>query len=460
MNRHDVHIIRKGGMNLVLDVNSGSLHLFDSRSTQVLEALLDGKPAGDFRDEADLEALQEILSLRDAGRLGTPDDGALPRNINYSLKSLCLNVAHVCNLACPYCFASGGNYKGAEAIMTPEVGKRAIDRLLADSHGRKLVEVDFFGGEPLLNLPLIQELIPYGEEKAWEAGKAIKWSMTTNGLLLDEETGRYLAEHQVGTVLSIDGRKEVHDANRYTKSGEGSYDRVVRNYISFKNISEDYVARGTYTGKNLDFFEDVDALRDLGFRHLSMEPVIGGDITWEDLPAIRAAYEELGRRYLEWYREGDPLDFFHFNIQLQGGPCIYKRITACGAGTEYLAITPSGDIYPCHQLIENPEYRLGNIMEEGIREDISRDFQEASIYSKDSCRSCWARFYCSGGCHANNIHYGEGLLSPYALSCEITKIRLEEALYVQAVKLLEGLEAQNPATSDFITKNKIREMLK
>lgn len=462
MPEKDIKIIEKGGLIIVLDVNSGSIHLFDEEGRLALQKYLRGEEplAG-----AEAEAMEEIRRLVAEGSLLTRDDGALPRNINHNLKSICLNVAHICNLACPYCFASGGSYKGAEALMSPEVGRRAIDFLLEGSKGRGIVEVDFFGGEPLLNFALIRELVDYGDRRAREAGKAIKWSMTTNGVLLDEEVSRFLVAHDIGTVLSIDGRKEVHDASRYFKDGRGSYDKVVGNYLRFKDVTQDYVARGTYTSKNLDFDKDVEVLKELGFNHLSLEPVIGEDLTESQIAAIRESYDRLAERYLRWKAEGDPLDFFHFNINLKGGPCIYKRITACGAGFEYLAVTPTGDLYPCHQLIEDPEYKMGNILEGTFREDLAERFEKTNIYSKEACRSCWARFYCSGGCHANNLKYGGALDKPYAQGCEIQKARIETALYVQAMLLLAEqspdcrTDGEDFRNSDLITKEKIKDLL-
>lgn len=453
----DIKIIEKNGMNIVLDVNSGSIHIFDEISKNTLIKYIDGI---NIVEAEELLILDDLKSLINEGSLLSKDSGELPKLVNKSLKSICLNVAHICNLACPYCFASGGTYKGNEALMTTEVGIKAIDYLFEKSYGRKLVEVDFFGGEPLLNFKLIKDVVAYGERRAKELNKAIKWSMTTNGVLLDEQVCAFLKEHNVGTVLSIDGRKEVHDKYRYFKDKSGSYDKVVANYQRFKNYSDDYVARGTFTSTNLDFYEDVELLKNLGFEHLSMEPVIGGDLTYDDLDQIRESYSILAEKYLKWLKEDKPLDFFHFNINLKGGPCIYKRITACGAGFEYLAITPTGDIFPCHQLIENKDYRLGNIMEDSFNEDLSKEFQNINIYTKEKCSNCWARFYCSGGCHSNNLKYGGDLKSPDDLSCEIQKIRLETAIYVQAEKLLNEISESNFKTSDKITKDKITDMLK
>ncbi len=453
----DIKIIEKNGMNIILDVNSGSIHIFDDISKETLLKYIDGL---EILRIDELNALDEIKALIAEGSLLSVDSRELPKLINKSIKSICLNVAHICNLACPYCFASGGSYKGNEALMTLEVGKRAIDFLFEKSYGRKIVEVDFFGGEPLLNFQLIKDVVAYGEIKAKEFKKAIKWSMTTNGVLLDKKVCEFLQKHNIGTVLSIDGRKEVHDKYRYFKNKSGSYDQVVNNYQRFKEYSDDYVARGTFTKANLDFYEDVKVLKNLGFEHLSMEPVIGGDLTYDDLESIRESYAILAKKYLNWIKEDKPLDFFHFNINLKGGPCIYKRITACGAGFEYLAITPLGDIFPCHQLIENKDYRIGNIIDGSFNDDISRNFQNINIYTKEKCSNCWARFFCSGGCHSNNLKYGGDLYSPDDLSCETQKIRLETAIYVQAQKLLNEISKNNFKTSDKITKDKITDMLK
>lgn len=453
----DIKIIEKNGMNIILDVNSGSIHIFDDISKATLIKYINGE---EIKKIAEIDALNEIKNLINEGSLLSQDTGDLPKVINKSLKSICLNVAHICNLACPYCFASGGSYKGNEALMSIEVGKKAIDFLFEKSTGRKIVEVDFFGGEPLLNFQLIKDVVAYGEEKARELNKSIKWSMTTNGVLLDENVCSFLEKHNVGTVLSIDGRKEIHDKYRYFKDKSGSYDKIVKNYQKFKEYSDDYVARGTYTKGNLDFYNDIEVLKSLGFEHLSMEPVIGGDLTFADLETIRKSYDILAEKYLKWMSDDKPLDFFHFNINLKGGPCLYKRITACGAGFEYLAITPIGDIFPCHQLIENKDYRLGNIMEDSFNNELSQTFENINIYTKEKCSNCWARFFCSGGCHSNNLKYGGDLSNPDDLNCELQKIRLESAIYVQAQKLLREYSQNNFKTSDEITKEKIIDMLK
>lgn len=445
-------------INLVLDVNSGSIHIFDDISKNTFIKYLNDETIDDNNAD-EIESLREIRELIKEGSLLTKDDMILPKNINHNLKSICLNVAHVCNLACPYCFASGGNYKGNEALMTLEVGKKAIDFLINNSSNRKIIEVDFFGGEPLLNFDLIKALVTYGREESEKNNKVIKWSMTTNGVLLDEEVSKFLVENDIGTVLSIDGRKDIHDYNRYFKNGKGSHDIIMENYSKFKEQSEDYVARGTFTLKNLDFYKDVEFLKEAGFRHISMEPVIGEKIGFDDLPTIRESYNKLADLYLDWIKNDEAIDFFHFNVNLKGGPCIYKRITACGAGFEYLAITPTGDIYPCHQLIENGDYLMGNILEGTLNRSIVSEFLDTNIYSKDKCRSCWARFYCSGGCHSNNLKYGNGLSKPDDLGCEIQKIRIETALKVQGKILLDDLD-NNLRGSDLITKDKINDLLK
>lgn len=454
----DIKIIElKKNEHLVLDVNSGSIHIFDDISKNSLIKYLNGQQEMDLTEK---EALSEIKELIAEGSLLSKDNGELPKNVNHNLKSICLNVAHICNLACPYCFASGGNYKGTNALMTLEVGKKAIDFLLKNSQERPILEVDFFGGEPLLNFKLIKKLVSYGNEESRKKGKVIKWSMTTNGVLLDEERTDFLIANNIGTVLSIDGRKDIHNYNRHFKNGKGSFDIVMNNYLKFKEYTEDYVVRGTYTSRNLDFYKDVEFLKNSGFSHISIEPVIGEKITLVDLDTIKNSYKKLTELYLKWLKDEKPLDFFHFNINLKGGPCIYKRITACGAGFEYLAVTPTGDLYPCHQLIENQKYLMGNIMDNTFNNEIAKEFLHTNIYTKDKCKNCWARFYCSGGCHSNNLKYGKGLNEPDDLSCELQKIRLEAAILVQGKILLENLENNNFKSSDIITKEKINNLLK
>ncbi|AMP21052.1 hypothetical protein AZF37_07645 [endosymbiont 'TC1' of Trimyema compressum] len=460
----DIKIIEfeKNKQYIILDVNSGSIHLFDAVAKNALEKYIGGKASSIIEDD-EKEALSTILELEKKGLLFTTDTKKLPKKVNQSLKSICLNVAHTCNLACPYCFAAGGNYKGNEGLMSADIGKKAIDYLLENSSNRPIVEVDFFGGEPLLNFSLIKYLMPYGNKKAKELGKTIKWSMTTNGVLLNNQIQDFLIENNVGTVLSIDGRKEVHNRHRYFKNKKGSYDIVLKNYLSFKNKTEDYVVRGTYTGYNKDFYNDVKTLKELGFKHISMEPVItDGETPWDlkesDLSLLEDSYERLKTLFLEWYNKENPVDFFHFNIDLKGGPCLYKRITACGAGFEYIAITPEGDIFPCHQLIKDNKYKMGSLVDNTFNQNIKDTFQKSTIYSKESCSSCWARFYCSGGCHANNFHFSNNLQIPYQLGCDLEKIRLEKALWAQVYMLLNPKEKIKG--NDKITQEKIKEYVK
>lgn len=447
---------------IILDVNSGSIHLFDTTAKNTLEKYIRGQASSIIEDD-EKEAFLTILDLEKKGLLFSKDSKALPKKVNDSLKSICLNVAHTCNLACPYCFAAGGNYKGDEGLMSKEVGIKAIDYLLANSHKRPIVEVDFFGGEPLLNFSLIEYLVPYGNQKAEAMGKTIKWSMTTNGVLLNEKVQDFLIANNIGTVLSIDGRKTVHDRHRYFKNKKGSYDIILKNYLQFKDKTQDYVVRGTYTGYNKDFYEDVNTLKDLGFKHISMEPVItDGNEPWDlkkaDLSILENSYEVLKNHFIDWYNKEDAIDFFHFNIDLKGGPCLYKRITACGAGFEYIAITPDGDIFPCHQLIEDSIYKMGNIMDDTFDTAIKDTFIENNIYNKETCSTCWARFYCSGGCHANNYHFSKKLDTPYALGCDLEKIRLEKALWAQVYMLLNPKDSLKG--NDRITQEKIKEYVK
>lgn len=454
-----IKVIRRPMLNIVLDVNSGSVHLMDEETTLVLEKHLKQEPLTTVEEQ---EILNELLLLKDNQTLMTEDNKLLPKEMNKSLKSICLNVAHICNLACPYCFAAGGDYNGEAGLMNLATAKLALDFLLEKSTDRTIVEVDFFGGEPLLNFSLIESIVPYGNQRAEELGKKIKWSMTTNGVLLNEEIQDFLIAHQIGTVISIDGRKEVHDRYRCFKNGCGSYDQVVANLQQFIKKTEDYVARGTYTKHNLDFDQDVLALKELGFKHISMEPVVADgtspwDLSLDDLNTIKESYNRLGELYTNWERTGEGIDFFHFNVALEGGPCLYKRITSCGAGYEYLAITPDGSLYPCHQLIEDQEYCLGNLLDNTLNEKISLEFQKVTIYSKEKCQDCWAKFHCSGGCHGNNYHFAGSLMTPHSLGCELQKIRLEKAISLQVEKLLT--KQQTLKGNDQITKDKIKEAL-
>ncbi|WP_406677293.1 thioether cross-link-forming SCIFF peptide maturase [Moorella sp. ACPs] len=451
----DVHWFDFEDLCLLLDVNSGAVHIIDAPTRAVLEELRAGEERGTFT-EADwpallprslrewgagtvLEVCRELAAKQAEGTLFTVDEvGRNYRPPEPSLQALCLHVAHDCNMRCRYCFAGGGPFGGERGLMSRETGYQALDLLFKESGIRPRVEVDFFGGEPLLNFSVVQALVAYGREKAAAAGKKISFTLTTNGLGLTPAIEEYLIENQISVILSLDGRPEVHDLNRRTLTGQGTYHLVVPREQHFVAAYEqgDYWVRGTYTRQNLDFTRDILHMVELGFRHLSLEPVVAAPedeyaIREEDLDLLAAQYRHLARAYLEARAKGTPFNFFHFNIDPSGGPCLTKRLTGCGAGTSYLAVTPGGDLYPCHQLVRSKDYCLGNVREGILRPDIREDFRQAHVYNQPACSRCWARFYCSGGCHAANLAATGNLRQPAPVPCAIQKMRLEAALYVQ-----------------------------
>jgi uncharacterized protein len=355
------------------------------------------------------------------------------------LQALCLHVAHDCNLRCRYCFADGGPFGGQRGLMPLEVGRAALDFLMRASGPRRTVEVDFFGGEPLLNFSVVASLLNYGQEKAREAGKKIRFTLTTNGVGLTSEIEEFLNTRGVSVILSLDGRPEVNDANRFFPGGEGSYSYVMPKLQSFvQNYPQlDYWIRGTYTRQNLDFARDVLHLVSLGFKNISLEPVIAGpeqpySLRRQDLPRIRDEYQYLAGEFLRFYREGRPFKFFHFILDPEGGPCLSKRLSGCGAGTSYLAVTPDGQLFPCHQFVGQREFCLGDVYSGIKRSDLQEQFRLAHIGCKEGCRCCWARYYCSGGCHAAAFAAHRDLLRPDEVACAIQQIRTEAALYIQA----------------------------
>ena len=357
------------------------------------------------------------------------------------IKALCLNVIHDCNLRCKYCFADEGEYKGCRKPMSAEVGKRAIDYVLENSGNIKNIEVDLFGGEPLMVFDTIKEIVDYAKEKDKLYNKNIRFTMTTNATLLNDEIIDYIDKNMGNIILSIDGRKEVNDNVRIRVDGSGCYDRILPNIkkmVDRRDPSKQYYARGTFTRENTDFFEDVMALANEGFSEISIEPVVLPDshnlsIRSEDLPKIYEQYDMLYKEMLRRAENNDnPFKFYHFNIDLNGGPCVYKRIAGCGAGHEYVAITPDGDIYPCHQFVGNEEFLLGNINSGIKNKNLSKDFKNAHIYNKPKCKECWARFYCSGGCQANNFNFNGDIHVPYEIGCEMQKKRIECAVALKA----------------------------
>ena len=465
-----IHAYQNNGYNIVLDVNSGSVHVADDLIYSLIrlaDALLETDPeltaetlartalAGgtdkdgeilDFSayDKAEIEeAAGEILELKEAGSLFAPDlyeNFVMDfKNRKTVVKALCLHIAHDCNLACKYCFAEEGEYHGRRALMSLEVGKKALDFLVANSGNRINLEVDFFGGEPLMNWDVVKELVRYGRSLEEPHNKKFRFTLTTNGVLLNDEVLEFANREMSNLVLSIDGRKEIHDLMRPHRGGQGSYDEIVPKFIHAAESRDqnNYYVRGTFTRNNLDFAEDVKHLADLGFEQISMEPVVASPeddyaLREEDLPQLLAEYDRLAQLYLQRRKEGKGFNFFHFMIDLEGGPCVAKRLSGCGSGTEYLAVTPWGDLYPCHQFVGNEDFLLGNVYEGILRDDIVGEFKCCNVYAKEKCRKCFARYYCSGGCAANSYNFHGNINDAYDLGCVLQKKRIECAIMIKA----------------------------
>ena len=447
-----VHKFIQDGDYYLIDVNSGSVHIIDELIYNMVgeDELLDKEDViNNLKDkwskEEIEEAYEELLDLVKEEVLYSKDlyeEIAMAGDESESyIKALCLNVIHDCNLRCKYCFADEGEYKGCRKPMSAEVGKRAIDYVLENSGNIKNIEVDLFGGEPLMVFDTIKEIVDYAKEKDKLYNKNIRFTMTTNSTLLNDEIIDYIDKNMGNIILSIDGRKEVNDNVRIRVDGSGCYDRILPNIkkmVDRRDPSKQYYARGTFTRENTDFFEDVMALANEGFSEISIEPVVLPDshnlsIRSEDLPKIYEQYDMLYKEMLRRAENNDnPFKFYHFNIDLNGGPCVYKRIAGCGAGHEYVAITPDGDIYPCHQFVGNEEFLLGNINSGIKNKNLSKDFKNAHIYNKPKCKECWARFYCSGGCQANNFNFNGDIHVPYEIGCEMQKKRIECAIALKA----------------------------
>ncbi len=456
-----IHQYKLNGYNIVLDVCSGSVHavdevaydmiaLYETRTgDEIVAAMLE--KYGDRADvtEADLrECLDDIKSLKNAGKLFSQDEYAgmafdFKKRRN-EVKALCLHVAHTCNLNCSYCFASQGKYHGQRALMSFEVGKRALDFLVENSGSRTNLEVDFFGGEPLMNWQVVKDLVAYARSIEAEKHKKFRFTLTTNGVLVDDEVIDFANREMNNVVMSIDGRPEVHDRFRVDLAGHGSYEKIVPKFLDFaqKRGERDYYVRGTYTHYNTDFTSDILHLADLGFTKLSMEPVVcaPGDpcaLTEDDLPKLFEQYEILAKEMLKREKEGRPFTFYHYMIDLQHGPCIYKRISGCGSGTEYMAVTPWGDLYPCHQFVGDEKYLMGNIWD-GVTNTALRDeFKLCNVYARRECDDCWARLYCSGGCAANAYHASGSIRGVYPYGCELFKKRMECAIMMQVARAEE-----------------------
>lgn len=429
---------------LILDVNSGAVHVADREVYQLLQGMeqATAREAAHHFEAMEGEAAQDIRTLIREGMLFTDDSYVteeMLRNEGAVVKAMCLHVAHDCNMICTYCFGEQGSFAGSKCLMSVEVGKKAIDYLLRNSGTRRNLEIDFFGGEPLMNFGVVKELVAYGRQEEQKYGKNIRFTITTNGLLLDSEKTQFINQEMDNVILSIDGRPEINDKMRKTVNGKPTYDKIISNYLEFTKQREGlYYVRGTFTRNNLDFARDVEHLTSLGFRNVSVEPVVtdlGQDyaLQEEDRDRIFEEYDRLTELYLEKARKGEDFDFFHFNVDLEQGPCLLKRLSGCGAGTEYLAVSPEGDLYPCHQFVGNKDFRIGNLSDDLLSNNQRETFLKANIYEKEECRNCWARFYCSGGCHANAVNMNRDIMTPYHLGCEMERKRVECAIGIYAV---------------------------
>lgn len=455
-----IHKYKLNGYNIVLDINSGGVHVVDELTYDLLdnveppfehkcpEWVVNKLQRFYSRDEIE-SCYAEVLELYADKIIFSEDDYEqyAENSILAPIKAMCLHVAHDCNLRCGYCFASTGDFGETRGLMSFETGKKAIDFLIEKSEDRVELEVDFFGGEPLMNFDVVKQIVEYARQKEKEFGKKFKFTITTNGILLDDEKIDYINREMYNVVLSIDGRKEVNDNIRKRIDGTGSYNTILP---KFKKLVEgrkdkDYYVRGTFTKYNLDFSDDVYSLFEQGFDQISVEPVVADPkedyaITEKELPAVFREYERLAEKILESDKKGERFNFFHFMVDLDQGPCVIKRLRGCGCGNDYIAITPQGDIYPCHQFVGMPEYKMGNLYEGTFNEDIKKEFSNTHIYSKPECKNCWAKFYCSGGCNANNYQYAGDIHNAHKLYCEIQKKRLECAIMIKAVRLTEGTE--------------------
>lgn len=456
-----IHQYKNNGYNIVLDVESGSVHVVDDAAYDAIACIVENKlekadrenalPV--LRDSLDLnkyeisedelcELADEIYELRDLGQLFTEDiyEKSIDafKNRKTVVKALCLHIAHDCNLKCQYCFAGEGEYHGRRALMSFEVGKKALDFLVANSGNRVNLEVDFFGGEPLMNWQVVKDLVAYGRSLEKTHNKKFRFTLTTNGVLLNDEILKFVNREMANLVLSIDGRKEVHDRMRPMAGGQGSYDLILPKLIKAAESRNqtNYYVRGTFTRYNKDFAADILHLADLGFKQISVEPVVAPKdepyaLREEDIPELLEEYDKLAAEIIKRHKEGKDFNFFHFMIDLEGGPCVYKRLSGCGSGTEYLAVTPWGDFYPCHQFVGNEDFLMGNVDDGIVRTDIRDEFKECNVYSKEKCRKCFAKFYCSGGCAANSYNFHGNIHDAYDIGCELQKKRIECAIMLK-----------------------------
>ena len=464
-----VHQYKNNGYNIVLDVNSGQIHIVDdlvydiidmyekTDKKTIIEALShkykdpqytylfeeDGPIDENTIREQIVDAISDVEELKSEGSLFSRDiyEDYISefKSRDTVVKALCLHIAHDCNLACRYCFAEEGEYKGKKGLMTYEVGKQALDFLIENSGNRRNLEVDFFGGEPLMNFQVVEDLVKYGRQQEKIHNKNFRFTLTTNGVLLNDHIMEFANKEMSNVVLSVDGRKEVHDYMRPSHNGKGSYDIIMSKFerLAESRNQTDYYVRGTFTKNNLDFAEDVKHLAELGFKQISVEPVVSDpadpySINEEDIPAIFEEYDRLAKYMLEKRKEGDEFNFFHFMIDLSGGPCVAKRLSGCGSGTEYLAVNPWGDLYPCHQFVGQEEFLMGNVFDGINKPDIVEEFRGISVYSKENCKTCFAKFYCSGGCAANSYNDHGNINDTYDIGCELQRKRVECAIMLQA----------------------------
>ena len=459
-----IHQYKLNGYNIVLDVFSGSVHVVDDvaydmiamyetvPAEDIVRAMLEKYGAREDVNETEIrECLADIEKLKENGKLFSADVyESIAKNYrptHFAVKALCLHVAHTCNLNCTYCFASQGKYHGERAVMSLETGKRAIDFLIENSGSHVNLDVDFFGGEPLMNWDVVKGIVAYCREQEKLHGKNIRFTLTTNGILLDDEITDFCNREMHNVVLSLDGRREVHDRFRKNYEGKGSYDTVVPKFQRFveKRGDKSYYVRGTYTHYNTDFVNDILHMADLGFKELSMEPVVcaPGDpcaLTDEDLPVLFEQYEKLAKEMIRRDREGNGFTFYHYMINLEGGPCIYKRVSGCGSGTEYLAVTPWGELFPCHQFVGDPAYSMGDIWNGVTNTELRSRFASCNAYSRPGCADCWAKLYCAGGCAANAYHAAGDIAGVYPYGCELFRKRIECALMIKVAEMTDEPE--------------------
>lgn len=449
-----IHQYKMKDLNIVIDVYSGSVHIVDDIVYDIIKDYIGlshfeimDKLSDKYESQEISNAMDEIKELISSGVLYSQDEykDMIPNFINRNpvVKALCLHIAHDCNLSCEYCFAGEGEYHGHRSLMSAEVGKKAIDFLIKNSGSRKNLEIDFFGGEPLMNFDVVKEIVEYARSLEAENNKNFRFTITTNGVLLNDEIKEYINKNMYNVVLSIDGRKETHDKMRPTNNGKGSYDLILPKLMDMAESrnQQNYYVRGTFTRHNLDFSEDVLHLVDLGFKQISVEPVVAPSkqtyaLQEEDVPKLCREYELLAEKILERKEKGEDFNFFHFMIDLAQGPCVVKRLSGCGSGVEYLAVTPDGELYPCHQYVGIEEFKMGTVDEGITNEEKQNLFQGCNVYSKEKCDTCWAKFYCSGGCSANSYQFHGNINDVYEIGCELEKKRVECAIYLKAKEMM------------------------